>query len=44
MRTDRSGNTRREKCRAKEAEKKLKLETLCVETQRMRDLKCKIYQ
>ena len=42
MHTDRCGNTRREKCCAKEAEKKLKHKSLCIEIQRMWNLKCTI--
>ena len=42
MHTDRCGNTRREKCCAKEAEKKLKYKSLCIEIQRMWKLKCTI--
>jgi len=42
MNTDRSGNTRRQKSRAKEAEKKVKYKSLRIEIQRMWDLKCKI--
>jgi hypothetical protein len=39
---NRSGNTRRQKCCAKEAEKKLKYKSLCIEIQRMWNLKCTI--
>jgi len=38
MHTDRCGNTRRQKCRAKETEKKVKYESLCIEIQRTLDL------
>jgi len=39
MHTDRRGNTRRQKWCAKEAEKKLKYKSLCMEIQRMWNLK-----
>ena len=39
--TDRCGNTRREKC-AKRSGKKLKYKSLCLEIQRMWNLKCTI--
>jgi len=42
MHTGRCGNTRRQKCCAKEAEKKLKYKSLCIEIQRMWNLKCTI--
>jgi hypothetical protein len=42
MHTDRRGNTRRQKCREKEAEKKLKYNSLGIEIQRMWNLKCTI--
>jgi hypothetical protein len=42
MHTDRCGNTRRQKCREKEAEKKLKYKSLGTEIQRMWNLKCTI--
>ena len=42
MHTDRCGNNRREKCCAKEAEKKLKYKSLSPEIQRMWNLKCTI--
>jgi hypothetical protein len=38
----RCGNTRRQKCRENEAEKKLKYKSLFIETQRLWNLKCKI--
>ena len=44
MHTDRCGKTCRQKCRAKEAEMKLKYKTLCIKVQRMWNLKCKIVQ
>ena len=42
MHTDRCGNTHRQKCVQKEAEKKLKYKSLCIEIQSMWLLKCKI--
>jgi hypothetical protein len=42
MYTDRCGNTRRQKCCAKEAEEKLKHKSLCIKIQRMWNLKCTI--
>jgi hypothetical protein len=43
MQTDRCGNTRRQKCCAKkDAEKKLKYKSLCIEIQRTWNLKCTI--
>jgi len=42
MHTDICGNTRRQKCCAKEAERKLKYKSLCIEIQRMWNLKCTI--
>jgi hypothetical protein len=40
--TDRCGNTSRQKYHAKEAEKKLKYKSLCIEIQRMWNMKCMI--
>jgi len=42
MHTDRCGNTCRQKCCAKEAEKKFKYKSLCIEIQQMWNLKCTI--
>jgi fructose-1,6-bisphosphatase/sedoheptulose 1,7-bisphosphatase-like protein len=42
MHTDRYGDTRRQKCREKEAEKMLKYKNLGIEIQRMWNLKCTI--
>jgi len=42
MHTDRCGNTRRQKYCVKEAGKKLKYKSLCIEMQRMWNLKCTI--
>ena len=42
MHTDRFGNTRRQKCCAKGSGKKLKYKSLCMEIQRMWNLKCTI--
>jgi hypothetical protein len=42
MHTDRCGNTRRQKCCAKGSGKKLKYSSLCIEIQRMWNLKCTI--
>jgi hypothetical protein len=42
MNIDRCGNTRREKCRAEGSGKKSKYKSLCIEIQRMWDLKCTI--
>ena len=42
MHTDRCGNTRRQKYCEKEAEKKLKYKSLCIEIQQMWNLKCTI--
>jgi len=42
MHTDRCGNTHRQKYCANEAEKKLKYKSLCIEMQRMWNLKCTI--
>jgi hypothetical protein len=43
MHTDRCGNTSGQKCHTKEAENKLKYKSLCVEIQRMWNMKCVIY-
>jgi 1-aminocyclopropane-1-carboxylate deaminase/D-cysteine desulfhydrase-like pyridoxal-dependent ACC family enzyme len=40
MHTDRRGNAGRQKCLQKEAEKKLKYKSFCIEIKRMRNLKC----
>ena len=42
MHTDRSGNTRRQKCCAKQSSKEVKCKSLCIEIQRMWNLKCMI--
>jgi hypothetical protein len=42
MHTDRSVNTRRQKCRAKESGKEVKIKELSIEIQRMWNLKCTI--
>jgi len=42
MHTDRCDNTRRQKCCAKGSGKKLKYKSLCIEFQRMWNLKCTI--
>ena len=42
MNTDRCGNACRQKCCEKETEKKLKYKSLCIEIQRMWNLKCTI--
>ena len=42
MHSDRCANNRRQKCRAKEVEEKLKYNSLCTEIQRMWNLQCKI--
>jgi len=42
MHTDRCGNTSRQKCCAKRSRKELKIRSLCIEIQRMWNLKCTI--
>ena len=42
MDADRCGNTRRQKCCAKESGKELKYNSLCIEIQRMWNMKCTI--
>ena len=42
MHTDKCGNTRGEKCRAKGSGKEAKIQELCIEIQRMWNLKCEI--
>ena len=42
MHTDRCGNTRRQKCCAKRSRRKTKNKSLCLEIQRMWNLKCEI--
>jgi hypothetical protein len=42
MRTDRCGNTRKQKCRAKGSRKEVKYKRLCIEIQRLWNLKCKV--
>ena len=42
MHTERCGNICRQKCHEKEVEEELKYKSLCIEIQRMWNLKCKI--
>ena len=42
MHTDRCGNTRAQKCRAKGSGKEAKLQELCIKIKRMWNLKCEI--
>jgi len=42
MHTDRCGNTRRQKCCAIGSGKEVKIQRLCIEIQRMWNLKCTI--
>jgi len=42
MHTDKCGNTREQKCRAKGSGKEAKIQELCIEIQRTCNLKCEI--
>ena len=42
MHSDRSGNTRRQKCHAKGSIKEVKCKSLCIEIQRMWNMKCMV--